>query len=78
MVEPSARFEDLKIPLRESVHGLTEVSAVLGVPQCWPTGMQVGVVLAHGSARDMSDPVLESLQRELTERRQELGKAGSE
>lgn len=69
MVEPSARFEELKIALRESVHGLTEVSAVLGVPQWWPTGMRVGVVLAHGSSRDYSDPILEHLQRELTEQR---------
>ncbi len=68
MVEPTARFEDLKIPLRKSVHGLTEVSAVLGVPQWWPTGMRIGAILGHGSARDLNDPVIEFLQRELTEK----------
>ena len=69
MVEPSGRFEELKILLRESIGGVTEVSAVLGVPQWWPTGMRNGVVLAHGTSRDLSDPVLEHLQRELTDRR---------
>ncbi|HXV37404.1 MAG TPA: alpha/beta family hydrolase [Myxococcota bacterium] len=48
---------------------MTEVSAVLGVPQWWPTGQRVGVVLAHGAGRDLTDPVLEFLQRALTERR---------
>jgi predicted alpha/beta-hydrolase family hydrolase len=68
LVEPSARFEEFKIPLRESARGFTEVSAVLGVPQWWPTGQRVGVVLAHGLSRDLSDPMLEYLQKELTER----------
>ncbi len=69
MVEPSARFEEIKIPLHESVRGVTEVSAILGVPQWWPTGQRVGVVFAHGLGRDMSDPVLEFLQNAFTERR---------
>ncbi len=69
MVEPSARFEEIKIPLHESVRGVAEVSAVLGVPQWWPTGQRVGVIFAHGLGRDMSDPVLEFLQNALTERR---------
>ncbi len=69
MVEPSARFEEIKIPLHESARGVTEVSAILGVPQWWPTGQRVGVALAHGVGRDVSDPVLEFLQRALTERR---------
>ena len=69
MVEPSARYEELKIALNEPVHGLDHVSAVLGVPRWWPTGARVSVVLAHGAGRDMNDPVVESLHRELTERR---------
>jgi hypothetical protein len=68
LVEPSARFEEFKIPLRESARGFTEVSAVMGVPQWWPTGQRVGVVLAHGLSRDLSDPILEHVQQELTER----------
>ncbi len=69
MVEPSARFEELKIALAEPVHGLREVSAVLGIPRWWPTGSRVGVVLAHGQGGDMGDPLIEHLHRELTERR---------
>jgi hypothetical protein len=69
LVEPSARLEEIKIPLHESVRGVTEVSAILGVPQWWPTGQRVGVVFAHGLGRDLSDPVLEFLQSALTERR---------
>lgn len=41
---------------------------MLGVPQWWPTGMRIGAVLAHGSSRDLNDPIIEFLQRELTER----------
>jgi predicted alpha/beta-hydrolase family hydrolase len=69
LVEPSARYEELKIALNEPVHGLDHVSAVLGVPRWWPTGARVSVVLAHGAGRDMTDPVVENLHRELTERR---------
>ena len=69
MVEPSARFEELKIPLPEPVHGFDRVSAVLGVPRWWPTGSRVSVVIAHGAGRDLSDPLVEHLHRELTERR---------
>jgi len=69
VVEPSARFEELQIPLPEPVHGLESVSAVIGIPRWWPTGARVSVVIGHGSGRDMNDPVVEHLMRELTERR---------
>ncbi len=69
MVEPSARFEEVKIPLSDPVHGLEEVSGVLGIPRWWPTGSRVSVVIGHGSTDDMDDPMLEHLHRELTERR---------
>jgi predicted alpha/beta-hydrolase family hydrolase len=69
VVEPSARFEELKIALPEPVHGLGKVSAVLGVPRWWPTGARVGVVIAHGSGADLSDPLVEHLHSQLTERR---------
>jgi predicted alpha/beta-hydrolase family hydrolase len=69
VVEPSARFEEIKIPLADPVHGLEEVSAVLGIPRWWPTGARVAVVFAHGASGDMSEPALEALHRELTERR---------
>ncbi len=69
MVEPSARYEEIKIPLRDPVHGLTEVSGVLGIPEWWPTGSRVAVAIAHGSSGDMNEPIVESLHRELTEHR---------
>ena len=33
VVEPTARFEQLRIPLREPVHGLDSVPATLGRPR---------------------------------------------
>lgn len=67
MSEPSARFEELKVPLHEPVHELEHVPAVLGIPEWWPTGSRVAVVLAHGTQKE--DPLLEGLQRALTERK---------
>jgi predicted alpha/beta-hydrolase family hydrolase len=69
LVEPSPRYEELKISLPDPVHGLEEVSAVLGIPRWWPTGARVGVILAHGASDDMDDPLTESLHRMLTEHR---------
>jgi hypothetical protein len=69
VVEPSARFEELKIRLSDPVHGLEEVSAVLGIPRWWPTGSRVAVVLAHGAGTDMNDPAVAHVHRQLTERR---------
>lgn len=69
MVEPSARYEDIKIQLSETVHGLEEVSGVLGIPRWWPTGARVGVVMVHGTGAGIDDPSLTALHRELTEQR---------
>ena len=69
MVEPSARFEEVKIALPDPIHGVEELSGVLGIPRWWPTGSRVSVVIAHGATADMDDPVLEHLHRQLTERR---------
>jgi predicted alpha/beta-hydrolase family hydrolase len=69
VVEPSARFEEFKIRLPDPVHGLEEVSAVLGIPRWWPTGSRVSVVLAHDKGTDMNDPPLAHVHRQLTERR---------
>ncbi len=68
-MEPLARFEEVKIPLIEPVHGLEAVSAVLGVPEWWPTGARVSVVLAHGSASNKDEPLLVALQQALTDRK---------
>lgn len=69
MVEQSPRFEELKVPLPEPASGLREVSAVLGIPEWWPTGSRVAVALAHGSANNMDDPVLVDIHERLTARR---------
>jgi predicted alpha/beta-hydrolase family hydrolase len=69
LVEPTARFEDVQIPLEEPQHGLATVKGVLGVPEWWPTGARIGVVLAHGQGRDMDDPLVTALHRGLTGRK---------
>jgi predicted alpha/beta-hydrolase family hydrolase len=66
-VEHAARYEDVKIPLRDPVHGLSELSGVLGIPEWWPTGARIGVVLAHGAGSDMNNPLLVSVQKRLTD-----------
>ena len=66
MVEPSVRFEDVRIPLPATVHGLEAVTGVLGIPEWWPTGSRVGIVLAQATQKE--DPLLKSIQRGLTER----------
>ncbi len=67
MVEPASRYEDVEIPLPADLCGLKSVPGVLGIPEWWPTGSRVGVVLAHDRSGDMTDPVIEGLQRSLTE-----------
>lgn len=69
MVEPTARFEEIRIPLEEPQHELAAVTGVLGVPEWWPTGARIGVVLAHGAHRDADDPLVAGLHRGLTERK---------
>jgi predicted alpha/beta-hydrolase family hydrolase len=69
LVEPTARFDDVQIPLDEPAHELTSVSGVLGIPEWWPTGPRIGIVLAHAAGRDMTDPLVAGLQRGLTERK---------
>jgi len=67
-MEPAARFEELKIPVPSEKGGL-EVSGVLGVPEWWPSGARVGVVLAAGSSGRCDEPLVEDLHRQLTERK---------
>ena len=69
VAEQSPRFEQLKIRFPEPLGGVDELSAVLGIPEWWPTGSRVAVAIAHGSANDMDDPVITELHRRLTEHR---------
>ena len=68
-MEPSARFEEVKIPLGEDVGGVSAVSAMIGMPEWWPTGSRVGIVLAHGASGDFNDPLLVDLHQALTARK---------
>ena len=69
MVEPTARYEDIKIPLQEPIRGLPELSGVLGIPEWWPTGSRVAVAIAHDSTTNLDDPLVTHVHRELTERK---------
>jgi len=69
MTDPASRLQPVKIPLDEAADGVEAVSGYLGVPEWWPTGSRIGVLLAHGSGRNVDDPLLASLQRGLTERK---------
>ncbi len=67
-MEPTARFDEIEIPLAEPIHGLASVRGVLGVPEWWPTGERVAVVLAHGSSGSLEDPLITALAAGLAER----------
>jgi len=67
-MEPAARFEELKIPV-PSEEGGFEVSGMLGIPEWWPSGSRVGVVLAPGASGRHDEPFVADLHRELTERK---------
>jgi predicted alpha/beta-hydrolase family hydrolase len=67
-MEPSAQFEEIDIPLAEPIHGCETVRGVLGIPEWWPTGERVAVVIAHASASNHEDPLVATLASSLTER----------
>lgn len=67
-MEPNARFEEVRIPLSETVHGLDHVRGVLGTPEWWPTGERVAIVFAHGTSKACDDPLIATLAHGLAER----------
>jgi hypothetical protein len=67
-MEPSAQFEEIRIPLIEPIHGRDSVSGVLGIPEWWPTGDRVAAVFAHGGPSNFKDPLIVALTRTLTEK----------
>jgi predicted alpha/beta-hydrolase family hydrolase len=69
LVERTARYEDVKIPLPEPIHDLQELSGVLGIPEWWPTGNRVAIAIAHDSTTNLDDPLVTHVHRELTERK---------
>ena len=68
VMEPSATFEEVEIPLPEPIHGLDHLSGVLGIPEWWPTGERIAVVFAHGGGSNLDDPLLTALANALAER----------
>ena len=64
MSDATPQFEEIKIPVPDRVHGLDTVTGILGIPEWWPTGSRVSVVLARASTAP--DPLIDSIQRELT------------
>lgn len=68
-MEANAKYEKVKIPLREETQGIATVSGILGTPEWWPTGQRIGIVLAHGADSNMEDPLLAALQASLTAQR---------
>lgn len=65
--EDTSQFEEIRIPLPEPVDDLDAVTGVLGIPEWWPTGSRVSVVLAQAQAGE--DPLLDAIQRRLTDRK---------
>lgn len=66
VVEQTAQFKELKIPLAEPIHGNESISAVLGIPEWWPTCQRIAMVMAHDADTDLNHPLLEHLQDKLT------------
>lgn len=62
--EPTARIEAVEIEVAEA----GKVSGAVGVPQWWPTGRRVGVVLAHDTGDSMEGELVKGLHAELAER----------
>ena len=67
-MESKALLEEIMIPLPEPIHGRTELHGVLGIPEWWPTGERVAVVIAHGGPSNFEDPLISTLTEKLTER----------
>ncbi len=66
--EDAARFEEVTVDLTEPLDGVETLSAVIGIPEWWPTGTRVAVVIAHGEG-DMNDPLVTALHRNLANSR---------
>jgi uncharacterized protein len=64
MSDAAPQFEEIKIPVPDRVHDLDTVTGLLGIPEWWPTGARVSVVIARASLAP--DPLIDHIQRELT------------
>lgn len=68
-METVARVEEVRIQLPEPLDGVDALSAIVGIPEWWPTGTRVAVAIAHGADGDLDDPLVELLHRDLAARR---------
>ena len=64
-MEHAARFEEVQIQLPEPLGGVDQLSAVVGIPEWWPTGDRIAIAIAHGAGTDLNDPLVEAVHRQL-------------
>ncbi len=64
-MEQVGKFEEISITLPEPLNGVDTLSAVVGIPEWWPTGSRGAVAIAHGADATMDDPMIECLHRNL-------------
>jgi predicted alpha/beta-hydrolase family hydrolase len=62
-VETNGKLNPVQLQLGED----SQVSAVVGVPEWWPSAYRLGLVLAHDIGSDMNDPLLVALQEALVD-----------
>lgn len=63
-MEATVKLESLQIPVTPEL----SVSGAVGIPQWWPTGRRVGVVLAHDSSGSFEDELVVRVHHALAER----------
>jgi alpha/beta superfamily hydrolase len=63
-METTAKLETVQIPVTPG----TSVSGVLGIPEWWPTGERVGVVIAHDTNTTMEQELVTNLHLALADR----------
>jgi hypothetical protein len=63
-MDGAVKFEAIEIKVSADV----TVSGRVSMPEWWPSGQRIGVVLAHDLETSLDDPALAALQRGLSER----------
>jgi predicted alpha/beta-hydrolase family hydrolase len=63
-METTAKMEPVQIPVTPEI----TLSGVLGIPEWWPTGQRVGVVIAHDTNATMDQDLVVTLHRALADR----------
>jgi predicted alpha/beta-hydrolase family hydrolase len=61
-METTSKLESLEIPVTPEI----SVPAVLGIPEWWPTGDRVGLVLAHDTRGNMEEDLIVHLHTALS------------